>query len=165
MIKVCLADITTLDVDIIVNAANNTLLGGGGVDGAIHTAAGHTLLEECKKLGGCHTGEVKITKGHRLPAKHIIHTVGPFWRGGDQHEDELLTSCYQKSLELAQTYHAKSMAFPAISTGVYGFPKERAARIAVSTVQDFLKSNSLDVFFVCFNEETKVIYDQLLKIY
>jgi O-acetyl-ADP-ribose deacetylase (regulator of RNase III) len=133
-LEVCVADITTLKLDAIVNAANRTLLGGGGVDGAIHRAAGPELRAECEKLGGCATGAAKITSGYRLPAKHVIHSVGPVWSGGGQGEDELLASCYRAALDLAAARRLTSIGFPAISTGVYGFPPDRAARIAVSAV-------------------------------
>lgn len=154
-IEVLKADITELEVDAIVNAANRTLLGGGGVDGAIHKNAGPELLEECKTLGGCPTGEAKITKGYLLPAKWVIHTVGPVWRGGKNEEDEMLTSCYWKSLNLAKEHSIKTIAFPAISTGVYDFPLERAAKLAVAGVRRFLETNELPekVILVCFNEE------------
>ncbi len=155
-ITVIQGDIVKLKVDAIVNAANSTLLGGGGVDGAIHRAAGPGLLEECKSLKGCATGEAKITKGYFLPAKWVIHTVGPVWQGGQQGEDGLLASCYRKSLELAREYTIKTIAFPAISTGAYNFPPERAAGIAVSEIAKFFQENGLPekVFLVCFNKET-----------
>ncbi len=153
-ISVIQGDITKLDVDAIVNAANSSLLGGGGVDGAIHRAAGPELLAECCTLGGCPTGEAKITKGYRLPARHVIHTVGPVWQGGDQNEDELLANCYRHSLALAAQLGLGSLAFPAISTGAYGFPMERAARIAVREIRSFLANQKLPekVILVCFGE-------------
>lgn len=153
-IAIIQGDIVKLKVDAVVNAANSTLLGGGGVDGAIHRAAGPGLLEECKGLKGCATGEAKITKGYFLPVKWVIHTVGPVWEGGKKGEDGLLASCYRKSLELAREYAVKTIAFPAISTGAYNFPSERAAGIAVSEIMKFLQENELPekVFLVCFNK-------------
>ncbi len=160
-IEVLQGDITRQAVDAIVNAANSSLLGGGGVDGAIHHAAGPGLLSECRLLGGCKTGEAKATKGHNLPAKFVIHTVGPVWRRGDNDEDRLLASCYRKSLEVANGLKVRSIAFPAISTGIYGFPKQRAARIAVDEIQQH--SGDIEaVFFVCFDSETANIYSELL---
>lgn len=155
-IKLFEGDIVKMKVDAIVNAANNSLLGGGGVDGAIHRAAGPELLEECKTLNGCPTGEAKITSGYLLPAKYVIHTVGPVWHGGEKGEDELLASCYRKSLELARDYKVRTITFPAISTGAYGFPSERAARIAVSRIKEFLLENKLPeiVFLVCYNKDS-----------
>jgi O-acetyl-ADP-ribose deacetylase (regulator of RNase III) len=159
-IAVVQGDITKQEVDAIVNAANTSLLGGGGVDGAIHRAAGPQLLEECRGLGGCSTGDAKITKGYNLPAQWVIHTVGPVWQGGNHNEDELLANCYRNSLALAEQYSIKTMAFPAISTGVYGFPLERASRIAVSEVKSFLERNSSleKVLLVCFSERAYQCY-------
>ena len=153
--KAVRADITTLDVDAIVNAANTTLLGGGGVDGAIHRAAGPELLEECRRLGGCETGEAKITAGHRLRARHVIHTVGPVWRGGDAGEAALLAACYRRCLEIADTHGLASIAFPAISTGAYGYPADAAADITVGTVERYLHETGsrLDVTFCCFSDD------------
>ena len=159
-ITVVEGNITKQRVDAIVNAANMTLLGGGGVDGAIHRAAGPGLLEECRALGGCRTGQAKITKGYNLPAKWVVHTVGPVWQGGGRREDELLASCYRESLELAVKNGVRTIAFPAISTGVYGFPFERATAIAVREVKRFLKETpSLEkVVFVCFGNDAYRCY-------
>jgi len=161
-LSVIKGDITKLGVDAIVNAANSSLLGGGGVDGAIHRAAGPGLLEECRRLGGCKTGQAKATKGYDLPAKFVIHTVGPVWRGGDQKERESLASCYRNSLQLARELKVRSIAFPAISTGIYGFPKREAAEIAVREVRQFPESFD-SVVFVCFDDETAAIYSKLLN--
>jgi O-acetyl-ADP-ribose deacetylase (regulator of RNase III) len=164
-ISLMLGDITKQKVDTIVKAANTTLLGGGGVDGAIHRAAGPKLLEECRTLGGCPTGEAKSTQGYNLPAKWVIHTVGPIWHGGKHGEDALLASCYRKSLALAVRHGLRSIAFPAISTGAYGFPLERATRIAVHEVGAYLeKIPSLEkVVFVCFDQRTYDCYAKVLK--
>ena len=165
VIEIIQSDITKLDVDVIVNAAKNSLLGGGGVDGAIHRAAGPQLLAECMMLGGCATGDAKITKGYNLKARFIIHTVGPIWRGGNANESELLAGCYRNSLSLAVENSCTSIAFPNISTGVYGFPKELAADIAIREVRLFLEANKLvsKVFYCCFDSENYSIYQRLLN--
>jgi O-acetyl-ADP-ribose deacetylase (regulator of RNase III) len=159
-IEIIEGDITRLQVDAIVNAANPSLLGGGGVDGAIHRAAGPELLAECRTLGSCETGEAKITRGYRLPAPWVIHTVGPVWRGGDDGEDDLLARCYDRSLSLAGERSLESIAFPAISTGAYGFPMDRAARIAVQRVRHYLAEHDLPrrVLLVCYNAATCAAY-------
>ncbi len=159
-IRIIQADITTLAVDAVVNAANESLLGGGGVDGAIHAAAGPRLLAECRTLNGCETGSAKITRGYNLPAEHVIHTVGPVWRGGNDHEDELLASCYRTSLQLAEEYGLRSVAFPAISTGVYGFPLRSATRIALSEMHAFLSdSRSVqEIYAVCYSRGDYDVY-------
>jgi O-acetyl-ADP-ribose deacetylase len=162
-LQVVRQDITTLAVDAVVNAANESLLGGGGVDGAIHRAAGPGLLAECRGLGGCATGDAKATGGHRLPARWVIHTVGPVWRGGGQGEDALLASCYRRSLEVADDLGATSVAFPAISTGVYGFPSDRAAGIAVDTLRE-IPTAVRDVLLVAFDDETHSLYEQRLRL-
>ena len=164
-IEVLLADITTLTVDAIVNAANSRLLGGGGVDGAIHRAAGPDLLKECRNLGGCATGQAKITKGYRLGVKWIIHTVGPVWRGGKHGEDELLTSCYRSCFALVEEHGIRSIAFPSISTGAYGFPIERAARIAVKETKAFLERNPSvqRVLLVCFGASALKVYQDAVS--
>ncbi len=158
------ADITTLDVDAIVNAANTSLMGGGGVDGAIHRAAGHELVAECMTLNGCRTGEAKITQGYRLTARHVIHTVGPVFRGGGNGEPELLRSCYRNSLKLAAEHGLQSIAFPCISTGVYGYPADDAAAIAVKTVVQFMENPSSiqRVIFCCFSDQDRRRYETLI---
>ena len=165
-LEVVVADITTLAVDAVVNAANGSLLGGGGVDGAIHRAAGPELLVECRRLGGCATGSAKITRGYRLPARYVIHAVGPVWRGGSRGEDELLASCYRTALRLAKAQGLTSIAFPAISTGIYGFPADRAARIAVRTVAADLAGSAgtlTRVVFCCFSQGAAELHAAALQ--
>ena len=163
-IEIVAADITKLELDAIVNAANTSLVGGGGVDGAIHRAAGPELGDECRVLGGCSTGEAKITKGHGLPADWVIHTVGPVWHGGKADEDQLLAGCYRNSLELARQHRIRSIAFPSISTGAYRFPSELAAKIAIETVAAFLETDDeiQKVVFCCFGEDAAQIYRSIL---
>jgi O-acetyl-ADP-ribose deacetylase (regulator of RNase III) len=163
-LEVIVADITTLSVDAIVNAANSSLLGGGGVDGAIHRAAGPELVAECRTLHGCETGDAKITKGYRLKAAHVIHTVGPVWNGGSRGEDDLLASCYRRSIELCRKHGLASVAFPAISTGIYRFPADRAARIAVASTIDALGEASTvsQVVFCCFSEPSAALHREAL---
>ncbi len=165
MLEVVHADITEMEVDAIVNAANESLLGGGGVDGAIHRAAGPELLSECRKLNGCKTGDAKITCGYGLPARHVIHTVGPVWHGGKRREEDLLARCYYRSLEVAAENGLKTIAFPCISTGVYRFPKEKACRIAVDTVRSFLDQHDAieRVTFVCFGNDNYEFYQRVLN--
>lgn len=169
MMKLIKGDITKIAVDAIVNAANSSLLGGGGVDGAIHRAGGPAILEDCRKIiarqGGCKTGEAVITTAGNLPAKYVIHTVGPVWNGGNKNEVQLLSNAYSNSLKLALDYAVKSIAFPNISTGIYHFPKDTAAAIAVATVKDFIQEHPSieEVFFVCFDEENVVLYQQALQ--
>jgi O-acetyl-ADP-ribose deacetylase len=164
-IELLQGDITAFDGDAIVNAANNSLLGGGGVDGAIHRVAGPGLLEVCRLLGGCPTGEARITKGFKLRARFVIHTVGPVWHGGNDREEELLASCYRESLRLAADHNCKTLAFPNISTGIYHFPKQNAAATAIREVTAFLEENPLPekVTFVCFDKENQDIYQKLMS--
>ncbi|MBR1247116.1 O-acetyl-ADP-ribose deacetylase [Bradyrhizobium sp. AUGA SZCCT0169] len=166
-LEVIVADITSLRVDAIVNAANSSLLGGGGVDGAIHRAAGPELLAECRTLNGCATGDAKITRGYRLKAQHVIHTVGPVWNGGNLGEDDLLASCYRRSIELCRKHDLASVAFPAISTGIYRFPAERAAGIAVATVVDALATapEMTSVIFCCFSEDSARLHESALAAF
>jgi O-acetyl-ADP-ribose deacetylase len=162
-IQIILGDITKLDVDAIVNAANSSLLGGGGVDGAIHRAAGPDLVHECRLLGGCKTGEAKATKGYKLKARHIIHTVGPVWQGGGANEHGLLASCYRNSMRIAQNLRIRSLAFPAISTGIYRFPRNEAAEIAIATVREDDFSWLEQKIFCCFDEEMFSLYRTKLQ--
>lgn len=164
-IKLCQGDITTFSIDAIVNAANTSLLGGGGVDGAIHRAAGPKLLEECRTLNGCKTGEAKITKGYNLKARFVIHTVGPIWRGGNYDEENLLANCYKNSLQVAVEHGIKTIAFPSISTGIYHFPIEKASAIAVREVLSFLKNESTieEVLFVCFSKSDLEVYKRSME--
>ncbi len=165
-IQVIQGDITRLEVDAIVNAANRSLLGGGGVDGAIHRAAGPLLLEECRTLNGCNTGDAKITKGYLLTARYVIHTVGPVWQGGISNEENLLRSCYKNSLRLAEEHQVTSIAFPNISTGIYRFPKEQAATIAITEVENFItiKTTVTKIIFACFDQENYLLYRNLLGL-
>lgn len=164
--KLVSGDITKLKVDVIVNAANTSLLGGGGVDGAIHRAAGPELAQECRLLGGCRTGEAKITQGYRLQARFVIHTVGPVWQRGQQHEAEQLRQCYQRSLQLAIAHHCQSIAFPCISTGIYRYPKPEAAAIAIATCQAVAQGQAgLQILFCCYDLENLTIYQQTLQRY
>lgn len=164
MLRIILGDITKIEADAIVNAANTSLLGGGGVDGAIHRAAGPELLRECRMLNGCRTGQAKITKGYRLPAKYVIHTPGPVWKGGNKGEEQLLKSCYESCLQLAVEHECRTVAFPSISTGIYRFPPDQASVIAVGTILEFLELHpDMDVQMVCFDRETFQYYQNALE--
>ena len=164
MIRIWFGDITALEVDAIVNAANESLLGGGGVDGAIHRAAGPGLLDECRRLGGCATGDAKLTGGHALPARHVIHTVGPVWRGGGEGEADLLASCYRRCFDIASAHGLGTVAFPAISCGIYGYPIPAATAIAVAQARSALHLNpDLDVTFACFGEDVRAAYQSILN--
>jgi O-acetyl-ADP-ribose deacetylase (regulator of RNase III) len=164
-LQIVIGDITKQNFDAIVNAANNSLLGGGGVDGAIHRAAGLQLLEECRLLNGCETGEAKITKGYKLPARYVIHTVGPIWRGGNNNESELLARCYRNCMEIAKEKHLRTIAFPSISTGIYGFPVDRASKIAIKEISAALGNNKSieNVTVVCFDEKTYAAYGKVVE--